>query len=288
LATEGERARFSVHSDDAPTFYVDGNPGQLSPLTRRFEHEVADLQASNPITGKTDQLTQAIADQQQQAFLHMITADPRRTPNFIMFANPDYFLSATGDTTPCTAPSPTQPCFQVQSGFAWNHGDFQPDITNTWLGMAGPGVLNLGVVKSFFSDHTDIRPTMMGLVGLTDDYAHDGRVLIEVMKIGAMPVTLQQHQQTFTRLADIYKAINAPLGTLGVRTLQNTTAAIQGNDASYIGYFAQLKALTGERNSIAGNMIRMMDAAEFGGIPFNDIAANVHITLGQGLLASVP
>jgi hypothetical protein len=35
-------------------------------------------------------------------------------------------------------------------------------------------------------------------------------------------------------------------------------------------------------------MIRMMEASEFGGIPFNDIAANVHVTLGQNLLASVP
>jgi hypothetical protein len=35
-------------------------------------------------------------------------------------------------------------------------------------------------------------------------------------------------------------------------------------------------------------MIEMMEASEFAGIPFNDIAANVHVTLGQNLLASVP
>lgn len=288
LGTVGEGSSFAVHSDDAPIFYINGNPGQLSPLTRRFEREVADLEGSNPITGTTDQLTQAIADQQEQAFLHMVTADPKRTPNFIMFANPDYFLFASGDTTPCTASPPSLPCFQVQSNFAWSHGDFQPDITNTWLGMAGPGVQNLGVVSSFYSDHTDIRPTTMSLVGLTDDYTHDGRVLIEVMKVGAIPATLQQHQQTFTRLAGMYKAINAPLGTLGMRTLQATTAAVQGNDATYIGYLAQLKASTGQRNTIAGHMIQMMEASEFAGIPFNDIAANVHITLGQNLLASAP
>jgi len=33
-------------------------------------------------------------------------------------------------------------------------------------------------------------------------------------------------------------------------------------------------------------MIQMMEGAAFGGIPFNEIAANVHITLGQSLLAS--
>ena len=35
-------------------------------------------------------------------------------------------------------------------------------------------------------------------------------------------------------------------------------------------------------------MNQMMEASEFAEIPFNDIAAKVHITLGQGLLASAP
>ena len=141
---------------------------------------------------------------------------------------------------------------------------------------------------AFFSDHTDIRPTMMSLAGLTDDYAHDGRVLIEIMTDGAVPSTLQQHRATFARLASTYKAINAPLGTLGMKTLQSATAAIQGNDATYIAFLAQLKALTGQRNTIAGHMIQMIEGAEYAGLPFNDIAAQVHITLGQNLLGAVP
>ena len=81
MATEfGEGTPFGLHSDDAPTFYINGNPALFSPLTRRFEHEAAVLTAFNPITGNTDALTQAIADQQEQAFLHMVTADPNRTP----------------------------------------------------------------------------------------------------------------------------------------------------------------------------------------------------------------
>src|SRR5262249_30355443 len=153
------------------------------------------------------------ADQQEQAFLHMVTADPKRTPNFIMFANADYLLSATGSTKQCL-PTLTD-CFVEQAGFAWNHGDFQPDITKTWLGMAGPGIENVGVTGAFFTDHTDIRPTLISLAGLTDDYTHDGRVLIEIMTAGAVPPALQQHRATFGRLASAYKSINAPLGTLG-------------------------------------------------------------------------
>ena len=45
-----------------------------------------------------------------------------------------------------------------------------------------------------------------------------------------------------------------------------------------------------------GNGLRLLQSGPdtpvedpvFGGVPFNDIAANVHITLGQNLLASAP
>ena len=287
MATEfGEGTPFGVHSDDAPTFYINGNPAQLNPITRRFEHEAAALTAFNPITLKTDTLTQAIADQQEQAFLHMVTADPNRTPSFIMFANPDYFLSATGDTTHCV---PVSSCSQEGAGFAWNHGDFQPEITNTWLGMAGPGVEPIGVTGAFFSDHTDIRPTMMSLTGLTDDYVHDGRVLIEDHERRRdSRAACSSIGPPSARLASVYKAINAPFGTVGMKSLQNATAAIAGSDGAYIGFQAQLKAFTNQRNTIAGHMSQMLEASEFGGVPFNDIAAQVHVTLGQSLLQSVP
>jgi len=50
MATEfGEESPFTVHSDDAPTFYINGIPGQLTSLTRRFEREAAGLTAVNPM-----------------------------------------------------------------------------------------------------------------------------------------------------------------------------------------------------------------------------------------------
>ena len=55
----------------------------------------------------------------------------------------------------------------------------QEDITRTWFAIVGPGVLNQGRDDTVFSDHTDVRPTMMALLGLTDSYVHDGRVLVE-------------------------------------------------------------------------------------------------------------
>jgi hypothetical protein len=67
--------------------------------------------------------------------LHMITADPQRTPTFTMFAQPDYFLFAA-------APNCNLPCITVPTTlptFAWNHGGIQPEIAQTWLGIVGPG-----------------------------------------------------------------------------------------------------------------------------------------------------
>jgi hypothetical protein len=210
LATEsGNTTKFFVHSDSAPTFYVNGNPGQFDKVTRDLETAVGALVAFNPITGKNDQLTQAIADQQEQIFLHMVTADPARTPTFIMFDDSDYFLFSSGSISPC---SPLSACSSETNSFAWNHGDFQPEITKTWLGLVGPGVRKVGITEDFFSDHTDIRPTIISLAGLTDDYTHDGRVLFEVLSDKAIPVSLRQHHGTFRRLVGNYKAINAPLG----------------------------------------------------------------------------
>ena len=68
--------------------------------------------------------------------------------------------------------------------------------------------------------------------------------------------------------------------------LQTTTAAIRSSDSRQIGYFAQLKEFNWQRHAISAHMIQMMEASEFADITFNNIAANVHITLGQNLLAS--
>lgn len=288
----GDTTPFRVHSDDAATFYVNGNPAQNSRVTRQLERESGALLGFDILDGPnggTNNVTEALADQDEQALLHMVTADPNRTPNFILFANPDYFLSASGKTTPlCTPPQNAASCFVEAPGFAWNHGDFQPQITNTWLGMAGPGVQNLGATGAFFSDHTDIRPTLMSLTGLNDDYAHDGRTLIEIMQDTVLPPALVNHRASFSRLASIYKAVNAPLGPVGMRSLADATAAIEGSDGAYLGFQSELRTFTNERNSIAGHMSQMMEASEFSGAPFSDIAAQVETTLGQALLRSVP
>ena len=108
------------------------------------------------------------------------------------------------------------------------------------------------------------------------------------MQDKALPPALVGHRASFSQLAAVYKAINAPLGSVGIRSLADATAAIEGSDGAYLRFQAQLRAFTGERNTIAGHMSKMMEAAAFGGAPFNDIAAQVEVSLGQSLLRSVP
>jgi hypothetical protein len=282
---------FRVHSDDAPTFYINGNPAQTASVTRTLEQEAGMMLGFDVVqgtNGAVNQVTRALADQAELSLLHMVTADPNRTPNFVLFANPDYFLSASGKTTICTPMFDAASCFAEGSGFAWNHGDFQPQITNTWLGMVGPGVQRLGEFGVIFSDHTDIRPTILSLVGLKDDYAHDGRVLFEALDDEAMPHSLRAHWDMLSDLAAAYKAINAPLGQPGFNTLTDiSTRALTGNDTTYATFEAQIRVITTQRNKIAGQMIEMLEDAAFNNRPIDESKAQQLIKQANDLLASI-
>ena len=263
LATEaGITTPFTVHSDDAPTIYITGNPSRTDPVTRSFEHGLAALTALNPITGNTDTLTQFMADPVEMKLLHMVTADPARTPTLTMFANPDYFLFAG-------APNCNAPCVTENPGFAWNHGDVQKDITTTWLGMVGPGVKRQGVDRDTWSDHTDIRPTILSLVGLLDDYSHDGRVLAEVMRSGSLPSGIRRNPLAFTLLAQSYKQLNAPVGQFGHATLTTSTKALAGDDRTYNRLEDRLTSLGSQRDALAAQIIQKLEAAEFNNQPLD-------------------
>src|SRR5262249_33840116 len=154
--------------------------------------------------------------------LHMITADPARTPSFVMFGEPNYFFfaGAPNCNAPCVAlPSPTG------SVFAWNHGDYTAEIASTWLGLVGPGGRRQGVDARTFTDHTDVRPTILALVGLGDLYAHDGRVLVEALQRWAIPPAARG--PAYSDLATAYKQINAPFAELSMNALKVSTAALK-------------------------------------------------------------
>jgi hypothetical protein len=280
LATEENiTTPFAVHSDSAPTVYITGNPARDASVTRNLERGVGALTAKNPITGNTDKVTNYLADPMEMQLLHMITADPARTPTFTLFANPDYFLFTS-------SPNCNSPCVVEEPAFAWNHGDVSPDINTTWLGLVGPGVQNMGVNHNVWADHTDVRPTMMELLGLKDDYRHDGRVLFEVLTSQALPQVVRKHLSFFIELAQFYKQIDAPVGHLGLRTLQISTRALESNspnDSTYTRLENQIQSITNHRNAIAAGIIAVLEAAEFGATD-NSQQAQSLVTQSNALL----
>lgn len=290
----GNTTAFSVHSDDAPTVYISGNPSPTDPVTRTLEQQAGQLIGFDTVAGpngSNNHITQALADPAEETLLHMVSFEANRTPNFTLFGNPDYFLSASGKTspacTPASGPGAFASCFVEGSGFAWNHGDFQNQITHTWAGMVGPGVRQLGRYGAAFTDHTDLRPTILSLAGLKDDYAHDGRVVTEILHDRALPDSLQDHEDVLERLGQAYKAINAPRGPLGAKTLQMSTVGVAGNNAAYSFVEAQIKAITAKRNAIAGQMIDMLEDAEFNGKAIDVGQAERLIDEADDLLASI-
>lgn len=294
FATEfGDTTPFNIHFDDAPTFFIKGNPGQMDAVTRRLEQESGRMLGFDPVAGpngSTNHVAQAIADQAEQNLLHMITFDANRTPNFILFANDDYFLQAFGDTTPlCTPMTNAASCFHEESGFAWNHGDFQNQITHTWLGIVGPGVQRRGRFGELFTDHTDIRPTIMSLTRLKDDYVHDGRTVFEILDRDALPDAIEDSELLLSRLAEAYKQINAPRGLLGRKTLTGiaTRAAESSSDAVYAALDEKIRTLTARRNEVAGEMLEILEGAEFGGAHVVPWRAEQLIFEARQLLASV-
>jgi hypothetical protein len=202
-----------------------------------------------------------------------------------MFGNDDYFFEAFGDHTPCNQPDKFGVCFNENSGFAWNHGDFQTEITHNWAALVGPGVKPDKDGTNVFTDHTDLRPTLLSLLGLEDDYDHDGRAIFEIMKHDAIPYQIRGHLDTAERMAHLLKAINAPLGPLGVQTLKRSTTALASNDdATYNAIEDELLEITKRRNDIASQMLSMLEDSTFDGREFNEPKAQGLIRAAERLL----
>jgi hypothetical protein len=222
---------FQVHADMAPAFYLDGNPAADAAVTRQFERDVGSLTALNPITGQTDRLSDKLVDRVGMGPVHMLTGDPLRTPTLVDFLDDDYF-GFTGAAN-CTSPCVTAPGSWSHATFAWNHGGYTPDIVRIWAGLVGPGVRHRRDDPTWV-DHTDLRPTILTLSGLGDDYGHDGRVITEVLDAQAVPQSLRAHRATLERLGAAYKQINAPLGRFGLDVIRINDARGQEHGPSTV------------------------------------------------------
>jgi hypothetical protein len=291
----GDSTLFSVHSDDAPTVYVNGTAAQpirdqTDPAVRNLEREMAGLNWLNPYTGQVENnIMVALADHTGMKTLHMVTTDPFRTPTFTPFADPDWFFFATGGTTPATCATPDACAFipaRTNQSFAWNHGDIQDEIASTWIGMVGPGVDQSATPDQTWTDHTDLRPTILSLVGLKDDYTHDGRLLSGDLSGYAVPAAVKKSGSSFTQLADAYKQLNASFGTFAMNVLKASTHALASNDAgdsTYNSIEGQIQSLTSQRDTLAGQIKAALDAATFDNQQLNSAQVQSWLSQAQGL-----
>jgi hypothetical protein len=239
-------------------------------------------------TGQTNDLSDGLADPVGMKALHMVTADPQRTPTLVLFAHPDYFLFTAA--TNCDSPCITVPTTPPTNTFAWNHGGIQPEIATTWFGMVGPGVRQLGDDDTW-ADHTDTRPTMLTLVGLQDTYDHDGRVLLEQLHDWAVPQTLQTHREALRQLGEVYKQLNAPFGQFGMDALAIATRAIKSgsanDDSTYTTLEDKLSEFATQRDALAEQMRSMLEEAAFGGQVIEETQARALISAAESLLDQV-
>jgi hypothetical protein len=273
LATEkNDTTPLSMENDTAPELYVTGNPSASSPEVRTLDHDVAGLTANNPYSGNPNEpIVNYLADPTEEAILHMVDADPARTPTLAVFAKPDYYFFNGG--TSCSGACVTQ-----TTGFAWDHGDYAAEIDTNWVGFAGPGVKNLGLDGSAANagpssagadsgqvtvpqsgttgtwlDETDLQPTLMYLTRLKDDYVPDGRVVSEILSKPNTALSAPGVEQ----LGACYKQLDSSVGLFGTATLQASTKGIESTSSGDHVYADTESALTGldrARDTVAGQI----------------------------------
>jgi hypothetical protein len=279
---------YAIHFDSSPTVYVNGEPGRTDATVRTFERDAGAATAVDPYvsTSTPTPVAVALADPVGEKALHMVNSDPQRTPTFTLFGNPDFFITTSNSSCPDPTPAKRVPdC--INPGFAWNHGDIQPEIANNWLGLVGPGVKNLGM-NSTWTDHTNVRPTILELAGLRDDYLNDGRVLIEVLTDQAVAQTLRAHRETLLRLGAVYEQVNASFGQFGLDLLTASTKALKSGSPSDDSRYALLETsignLTARRDALAAQIRAALNGAAFGGQALNEHQAKAWITQAQSLI----
>jgi hypothetical protein len=323
----GNTTKFAVEPQGA-AMYVIGNPGPTDPALRQLERDTAALTANNPYSGTNGEtLVNFQAGKVGQRILHLQTADTGRTPSYTIFPKPDYFFDATFPKCGAST-NPAADCVSVFSKFAWDHGYYSPDIDITWVGFAGKGVARRGLVgpdprhgatstaagqnglptltvpqasSGPWVEETDVRPTLLSLAGLRDDYLSDGTVLSLITGHRDEDGNDQGDQDNDARnqldhLADAYKQLNSSIGAFGTFSLIADSAALASsatNDQTFTQVEAQLTALADKRDALAQNIKETLDSAQHGHrvnpivVAIETIQANVLIFQAQQLAASV-
>ena len=274
-------ASASTQFDTEPqgaAIYVHGQPAANDPTVRQLERDTAAMTGNDPYSGVNgEHITKYQAGALEQRVLHLQTADPLRTPTYTLFPKGDYFFSTSG------------PNVSIFSNFAYDHGYYSPNIDVTWVGFVGPGVANHHVdgpqpadgnqahdpeanntvpeasTVGTWVEETDIRPTMLHLLGLTDDYLSDGHVITQALS--SVPDALAATAD----LAKGYDQINSSVGQFATDTLIADSKALASGSASDDSAYAveqeTLQELAADRDQFAAKIKQTLADAAAGTMP---------------------
>jgi hypothetical protein len=275
--TASSSTQFDIEPQGA-SIYVHGRPAANDPAVRQLERDTAAMTANDPYSGVNgEKIAKYQAGALEQRVLHIQTADPLRTPTYTLFPKGDYFFSSSG------------PNLSINSSFAWDHGYYSPNIDITWVGMAGPGVAVNGVdgpqpadgneshdpeatktvpeasTVGTWVEETDIRPTMLYLLGLNDDYLSDGHVITHAL--ATVPASLAATAD----LASGYDQINSSVGQFATDTLIADSKALASgsvsDDSAYASEQQTLQQLAGDRDEAAAKIKQTLANAAAGTTP---------------------
>ena len=273
------------------SIYVHGQPAANDATVRQLQRDTAAMTGNDPYSGVNgEQIAVYQAGALEQRVLHMQTADPLRTPTYTLFPKGDYFFSTSG------------PNVSINTSFAYDHGYYSANIDVTWVGFAGPGVVNHGVdgpepadgnqphdpegtntvpeasTVGTWVEETDIRPTMLYLTGLTDDYQTDGHVITQALTWVSAPLALT------AELAAGYDQINSSVGQFATDTLMADTNALASgsgtDDRAFIAEQEALKELADDRDATAATIKVLLSNAAAGQAPKNHgalVSALAHV-----------
>ena len=275
--TSSASTQFDMEPQGA-SIYVHGQPAANDPAVRQLERDTAAMTADDPYSGvANEKIARYQAGALEQRVLHMQTADPLRTPTYTLFPKGDYYFATFG------------PNVTINPQYAWDHGYYSPNIDVTWVAMAGRGVAVHGVdgpqpaegnqahdpeaantvpqasTKGTWVEETDIRPTMLYLLGLQDDYQSDGHVVTQAL--ASVPSALAATAE----LAAGYDQINSSVGQFATDTLIADTNALasgsSSDDSAYAAEQATLQTLADDRDHAAAQIKNVLSAAANGVTP---------------------
>ena len=107
--------------------------------------------------------------------------------------------------------------------------------------------------------HSSVRHPI-ALLGLTDDYVHDGRVVAEFMHDEALPAGIRNSRENFVELA------------LGRASLVWSNRAVTAVDKVYARYLSRIADITEDRDELAAQIVTVLNNAAFHNQPVDEHA----------------